>query len=1565
MGQTMNLQELQKKMESQQATLAELLKVLKPANGSATPLELGSHDGPYQLPEPSLSVIKGWDSYREGGALPYGGPSRARRRIQKGNHASAGRHDGLTKRERFMSVEGYWRSLAQSARRDLLSTSVHKILQVAASEGGNDSQNDVRDALRLLAKNSSRHACYWRCPCCEMRTADGQAFLDHLSTFHEEVQYSAEDTPMLCGGCGQEVVGAFFYTGTPNDPSSVQCLRCAWDAGTTPIHPPPGWTLLVPQPTTLLDHSWSGSLASSEAATAASEEGTGDSLSEASASEEDDEQETSFLNTPPNKNFTDALISAGLSDMHSLECRVRDGANGLLGAVAHRIDTLARNDRPQFELALASVVQRAQRFMHWPVPGDPSQSKSAGCCEHHHEAPSEATPEARSLAAAALLCLDKNKDEGEHEHEHEHEHELGQVSDELSVKEDEQEKLRRALHLLQPSELQDLLALMARRYSPQPSHHMVPRSTTGMTPYQPMCVSLLNLSDDGNAIESSALASPSASASASASASPSMSVDVMSSIPAPGSGLSGLPELSEDQVVKVQGWWVDHLAQKSWHDLTSSDEVYVLQWLYGNVAHSATDEFLERQRLAWGTKPVDTAIMDAYGEVAETWRHLAATMDRKRHVSTLKDAVAEDVDAVAAFDPKLVANLRTQAKDFFQEVLGDANLAAAASGKAPMDAAWAQRALGKLQKFHQLKDEGSIRYAQALIDREIAVLELAEVMDQHECDVAERELQTVDAALSAARQDLMDAEAELARAQAEGPALHRRRDILDRVNKEAEHRERLHELQSHITACRERILSEETFGAGAQRRREEAASNLAQGRSELQSHLERRQALDTACHAVLAAQERDKGHDLTDEYVDARIRAVWHVVSGVADAIRGLSERYTSGPDAVEAVRHARCTALAQSLMVELDDRIRVWWDELDKLRRRAADLACVDAGQTVEAVFLECVRQSLESQAAEAREAATMDLLRELELEEAAKKAAETKRAKKKAKEKGKGKEKEKEKEKDAGGLMPSQPEPSPSSTNEEVKKEDFSPGGQAMDTSQQPLTQPSGKSEEEEYEAALERRRLELERQEAELLKLAQQASLEEKLVEEIKDGRAAKSKAGLSPGGPAIVVVPVSSGKDGKEKEKEKEKDKPGPRIVIVHRSSASNGSVASLTKPSKEGDKEGINKTSGGDMKVVNYYGDWSCYCGKINKLWDACTCGQIPPCRDWVRGRCTYKDRCRFAHPPFELPDSLHRPKSPIAKPGPDAVVYKRAEGDDCEIKAPIAPKTLPPASVTAPPPPPPPPAKVSTQGLQQPPPRPPPPPPPPPRHPPPPPPPPRPPQPLKPAPWAGVKPGAPVIDTPNPNTNTNTNATVAPAAEFDLFGGSNPLLEALGPAPVSSTVTSTTAPPPGFGPGLGMPSVQLFGGGGFGMGIGGFGSAVTEPHHQHQMHHAPPAPAPPSHPPQPQPSTSGSAGSFDSTQMGASRQSIPLQGDISLLQQQGMYAGPQTSVLGSGLQTGSLDHTVSEYEDWSDLQLQLPSDLGEMLGEDPGLMPSMNSAFSDATGVGNNTHGQHHLWGGF
>ena len=74
------------------------------------------------------------------------------------------------------------------------------------------------------------------------------------------------------------------------------------------------------------------------------------------------------------------------------------------------------------------------------------------------------------------------------------------------------------------------------------------------------------------------------------------------------------------------------------------------------------------------------------------------------------------------------------------------------------------------------------RYAYALLAREEALLSLAELADSEEADAAARELQATRAGLPDVRQDAEQADADLARLQAEGPAAHRRKDPLDKVS---------------------------------------------------------------------------------------------------------------------------------------------------------------------------------------------------------------------------------------------------------------------------------------------------------------------------------------------------------------------------------------------------------------------------------------------------------------------------------------------------------------------------------------------------------------------------------------------------------------------------------------------------------------------------------------------------------------------------------------------------------------------------------------------------------------
>ncbi len=1187
----------------------------------------------------------------------------------------------------------------------------------------------VVQAIQYLAANESKHACYWRCPSCALRFGSGKQFLNHVSTHHETVQYACEDTPLMCLDCAQEVVGAFYYIGDLDDAThtgGIRCLRCAWeDNPQEPTNVQDGWTLHVPRDIILRDlqgidqslglmsedseeefeedssftseESGEGSSYTSDY-TSNSDSMVSDSDVSGSSydSDEDYDSEDSFVSIDPPDGHLDGcpvkqtadaprLAQDGMagkavsSPRHVLTCtctyrknplgfsdvgdaqalaiqsRIQNSEDLLLATIVYRIDTLAmEGDVSQFESAITNVVQQTQRMMHGALASLVYPEEGARVIDGGQVAERE---EARKRLS------DKEKFPNQ------------------------AAEVREAIDMLNPSELQDLLALMAKKYAvlrndgtdgdgdadevrqaskkqramglgdSRLDDHGLPKggrrpSKPNEAEYDTLCVSVVRYVPQGGTTEAPNPAIGALDA-----------VDSNGSIKAGDAGDAGdpidaggvpadvpLPAIADADQLVVHDWWTAHLVRKTVvaADIRS-DKVnpvfsnYLLQWIFGNVSHAVTAEFLDRQRIARGNKPIDRAIMDAFAEIAETWRHLAATMDRKRHISTLREAVAEDMKAVSEFGEDKVETLRTLSDEFHKHVLSDPILSAVAQKKEAMNSRWSQRALQSLQMFHQLKDEASIRYAQALIDREISVLELSDVMDQHELDVAERELQTVDTALAAARQDLKDAEADYARAEADGPAAPRKRDAMDWMNKKAEHSDRLLELMRLVGACEDRIHNEEVFGEAAQKRRTDAVSDLADGRQELTRYLDKRQALDKACHAVLQAQERDKGHELTDAFVDARIKAVWQVVQGVADAIRTLHSRYTPGSNSSETGRHARCTAMAKTLSSEMDDRVRVWWEDLAKLRRRASDMALVDMGRILEHVVMEAIRRNLEAKAAEAREAATLNLLEELEREEQAKKAAQTKKAKKKA-----GKVKKAEEAAKLAAAAAAIEAQNAKSVEEKVavkRKEEANLEHQR----------------ELEYEAALEKRRQELlkekEKQEMELRKIARNISLD--------DGETSTKPASAR-----------SAGKGGKQ---DKE-DNTGFQTMKAKASRRQGHDEAPVAPPpppppppppAKTGHAHLTINTDGReiDMRIITYYGDWNCYCGKINRLWDTCACGQIPPCRDWVRGRCTYGERCRFGHPPFELPDSLTRPKSPIAKPGADAIIYKTARNPEVSAAA--------------------------------------------------------------------------------------------------------------------------------------------------------------------------------------------------------------------------------------------------------------------------------------------------------
>lgn len=116
-----------------------------------------------------------------------------------------------------------------------------------------------------------------------------------------------------------------------------------------------------------------------------------------------------------------------------------------------------------------------------------------------------------------------------------------------------------------------------------------------------------------------------------------------------------------------------------------------------------------------------------------------------------------------------------------------------------------------------LASDASQQYACALLERELAVLTLMETKLEHDVAVARQRLQAANDRLLAKRgTELSAAEAEQAKLVAEGPASHRKKDLLDKATKETEHRQKLADVKARIEAAKAAIADDEALAAAAE-----------------------------------------------------------------------------------------------------------------------------------------------------------------------------------------------------------------------------------------------------------------------------------------------------------------------------------------------------------------------------------------------------------------------------------------------------------------------------------------------------------------------------------------------------------------------------------------------------------------------------------------------------------------------------------------------------------------------------------------------------------------------------
>ncbi|KXZ47471.1 hypothetical protein GPECTOR_35g909 [Gonium pectorale] len=477
-----------------------------------------------------------------------------------------------------------------------------------------------------------------------------------------------------------------------------------------------------------------------------------------------------------------------------------------------------------------------------------------------------------------------------------------------------------------------------------------------------------------------------------------------------------------------------------------------------------------------------------------------------------------------------------------------------------------ERAVEVVRRHPALAQEPSQRYAAALLERELSVLALVEVMVAAEAEEAVRERGVAEESLKRHRAEHREAEAEYQRVQAEGPASHRKKDLLDKATKEAEHREQLRELAARLASLSDSIAADEASKAKWADKQEEAERELAYVRDAIRQTSARRASLLDVCATLdvpfvppqphqqprqqqpgqqaqqqaraarppgtgeaaaadpAGAGEPDDGAAAlslgvpsgtggqaiatTDmEWRATRLECLMYRVLWVSEAVKMFQPQYSPRQSTHHYDLFIRATHWAKQLSEEYEESIRAYCCELERLRARLRDVAAVDLGYEIGASALEVVRRRVESAARAAREAASLTLLKELEEEEERRKAAEA--AAKEAKEaiaSGASGSKKASANKKAAKASQDNKSRTQKEKERELAKQAEEEARRRAEEEDKERVAAARRAREAALEAELERRRRELEeleaQREAEAIRAAQEASLREQQLREQRE-------------------------------------------------------------------------------------------------------------------------------------------------------------------------------------------------------------------------------------------------------------------------------------------------------------------------------------------------------------------------------------------------------------------------------------------------------------------------------
>eukprot|EP00798_Chlamydomonas_sp_ICE-L_P023583 gene23583-9111_t len=481
----------------------------------------------------------------------------------------------------------------------------------------------------------------------------------------------------------------------------------------------------------------------------------------------------------------------------------------------------------------------------------------------------------------------------------------------------------------------------------------------------------------------------------------------------------------------VSSWWMEHLQLKAVQStpLTSkgggessdvkaashSNVLATLKWVYGKTVNSQMEEFAQRQREIRGGRDRDTVVMELYDDLAYAWRSLQTATDRRNRLEELRKKARSQFSLVKQLEEDGQQCTLAQACEFMDAI-----------------------ASGQIRRYPALAQEPSQRYARALLDRELAVLLLSEAMLLADSEEAVLERQSAEEQLKKHRQEAREVELEYQRVDAEGPASHRKRDLLDKATKEAEHRERLQDLQTRLSGLSERMVVQDNCRQKLSERLIEAERDLEVVCSHLRQHAARKRHLDEICAQLEspapsgsdpanngslivgaggaavgdaagdAAEPADAGcssagDEASSPAIEAatrnksvagvaemefraqRLECLMYRVLWVSETVKTFQMQYSPHSDSPHYELFIRATNWAKGLADDFDDQIKRWVSELDKVRLKLQEAACVDMGYDLTSYALEFIRLRIEASARLAREQASLALLRELELDEKA----------------------------------------------------------------------------------------------------------------------------------------------------------------------------------------------------------------------------------------------------------------------------------------------------------------------------------------------------------------------------------------------------------------------------------------------------------------------------------------------------------------------------------------------------------------------------------------------------